>query len=148
MAIKANLSFTRQDRRLIIGGSLLLLLAMVLFLTLPALVDTHYIERELKTSFKKVTGLDLEIQDGLEVRIFPTPHIVIHNLYVTNVPGAATSFMLSVRTMDVRIYSWRTVTSRRRSSRSIPPARSRSPASSSAIEGAPRRSRGPAPSRT
>lgn len=88
-----------------VGGLGLAMLALILFLTLPALVDTNAIQNQIKASFKSSTGLDLEIQDGMEVSIFPTPHVVVKNLYVANIPGASSSFLLSISSMDLKLHT-------------------------------------------
>ena len=86
-----------------IACGVLVLLALALLLSLPSLVDVRRIQAELKTTIKQATGLDVEIQDGIEVNVLPYPHVRMKNLYISNVPGAATSFLLSVRSMDMKL---------------------------------------------
>lgn len=103
MAMQLNLKVTKQDKRLFVGGIFLILFAVVFVLTLPALVSKSAIEADLKGAFKKTTGLDLEIQDGMDISFFPTPHVVLHNIFVSNVQGAVTSFMVSIHSMDAKL---------------------------------------------
>lgn len=105
MAAQERFALTKQDKRLMVAGLGLAMLALILFLTLPALVDTNAIQNQIKASFKSSTGLDLEIQDGMEVSIFPSPHVTVKNLYVANIPGASSSFLLSIRSMDMKLHT-------------------------------------------
>lgn len=103
MAVKVNLKITRQDKRLFVAGAALLMVAVVFLLSLPALVDKAAIQSDIRDLFKQATGLDIEIQDGVEVTLLPTPHVTARNLYVANVPGASSSFLLSVRSVDIKL---------------------------------------------
>lgn len=68
---------------------------------LPSFIDKESIKTQLASSFKNLTGLDLEIQGEVKVIRFPSPHVVVNSLYVHNARGASSPFLLTVRLAEI-----------------------------------------------
>jgi len=95
-------------KKVIIGVLLILLVLMLsIYFSMPFLVDKEAISNEFTSGFKMATGLDIEISGDVVVKTFPAPHVVINSLYVHNAPGGLSSFLLSIKLVEL----WPTYTS-------------------------------------
>ncbi len=82
---------------------LVVMLASILGIlyALPTFIDKETIKSQLSSSFKQLTGLDLEIQGEVKVERFPTPHVLVNSLYVHNARGTTSPFLLTIRLAEI-----------------------------------------------
>ena len=71
------------------------------FLIIPNLINKEILKSEIIYSFKLLTGMELEIQGEIITNMSPIPHVSVNDLYVRNIAGAKTPFLLSVRHVDL-----------------------------------------------
>jgi len=79
-------------------ATIVLVLCGLVFLLLG---NKEAMKTELKASFEAATGMKLEIQGEAVLKIFPLPHLSVDSMYVPNEPGAKTSFLLTIKQMDI-----------------------------------------------
>ena len=84
---------------------ILAIITVILFLGwfffLPILINKEAIKSEIISSFKLLTGTELEIQGEISANMSPVPHVSIDDLYVRNLAGAKNPFLISIRHIDL-----------------------------------------------
>lgn len=70
-------------------------------ISFPIMVHEDAIKSEVRSAFAAATGMDLEIQGDTSLKLFPSPHLSITQLYVPNSPSARASFLLTIKRLDI-----------------------------------------------
>lgn len=84
-----------------IGG---LLVAVVVFvLVAPNFVDWNGYKGTITDRAMSATGRNLEILGDIKISVFPAPMVRAENVRIANVEGAATSDMMTLRSLEVRV---------------------------------------------
>ncbi len=77
------------------------ILVMTWFATFPLLVNKESVRNELVNSFYNATGMKLEVQGEVVVKLVPIPHLSIDSMYVLNSPSARSPFFLTIKNVEV-----------------------------------------------
>lgn len=87
---------------LIAVGGLIVLAAAAIFIA-PSFIDWNKYKPEIAEAVKSATGRNLAIDGNLSFSILPAPNLQVAGVRVSNLPGAASPEMMSVREMRVRV---------------------------------------------
>jgi len=92
-----------MHKKLLVIVIALLLALVAAVVVLPMFVDRAAIKDEIIARFKMSTGLNLEMQGEPVVHLLPLPHVTIDDLYVANTPVASTSFLMAIKSVNIRL---------------------------------------------
>ncbi|MBN9413322.1 MAG: AsmA family protein [Candidatus Paracaedimonas acanthamoebae] len=81
-------------KRIVLGFLAILGLLIGLALIMPLFIDVNQYKDEIKTQAKKATGRDLEIEGPIELSLFPSPALTLHQVKLANPPQAQTSHLI------------------------------------------------------
>ena len=79
----------------------LIMLILAWFMLFPLFINQNTVKVELQKYFLQMTGMPLEIQGDMVVKMDLMPHIIFNQLYVINAPAAKNSFFLSINNADI-----------------------------------------------
>jgi uncharacterized protein involved in outer membrane biogenesis len=82
--------------------SLVIVLAAAILIG-PGLIDWNTYKSEISSQVKKQTGRNLTIDGDIRISVLPAPAIVAANVTLSNVDGASTQNMISLKSAEVRI---------------------------------------------
>lgn len=84
-----------------VGG--LLLVCVLAIAILPVVIDWNDYKSTISAEVKKATGRDLVIAGDISLDIFPTPTLMAERVSLSNVEGAQSPDLVSLRSVEVRI---------------------------------------------
>ena len=84
-----------------IGGLLVLLVAAVLIG--PGLVDWNQYKGDIQKQALNATGRELTINGDISITVLPAPALIVNDVLLANIPGAASDNMLRLKHLEVRI---------------------------------------------
>lgn len=89
-------------KRIVLGFLGILSLLIGLALIIPLFVDVNQYKDEIKTQAKKTTGRDLEIKGPIELSLFPSPSLTLHQVKLTNSPQAQAPHLITFEKASVK----------------------------------------------
>ena len=84
-----------------IGGLLVLLVAAVLIG--PGLVDWNQYKGDIQNQARNATGRELTINGDISITVLPAPALIVNDVLLANIQGAASKNMLRLKHLEVRI---------------------------------------------
>jgi hypothetical protein len=90
-------------RYLIGGGALLLAVVVAAFFLIPRLIDDERIERRLAEAVTAMTGQDLGVAGGIDVKLLPQPLLTVHRPTLGSVDDG---FILTADRLDLDVDLW------------------------------------------
>jgi uncharacterized protein involved in outer membrane biogenesis len=72
-------------------------------LVAPSFVEWNEYKSFLERKINTKTGLNAEIRGDIKIKFFPTPTLLVNNVSVANIEGAAAADMLSVESFEIRV---------------------------------------------
>lgn len=84
-----------------IGGLLVLLVAAVLIG--PGLVDWNQYKGDIQNQAQNATGRELIINGDISITVLPAPALIVDDVLLANIQGAASKNMLRLKHLEVRI---------------------------------------------
>ncbi len=85
------------------GAIGLVVLAIAAVLVVPGLVDWNDFKPEIAAEVKKATGRDIALEGDLAFAVLPYPHLSVEGVRLSNIPGAASRDMVSLRELKVSV---------------------------------------------
>jgi AsmA protein len=89
---------------LIVGGVLIVLVAIVLIL--PFVVPVEAYKGQIEAQVERATGRNFEIRGPVELSILPSLAVQADDVHLANVPGAAEADMASLKELQVQLELW------------------------------------------
>jgi len=84
-----------------IGGLLVLLVAAVLIG--PVLIDWNQYKGDIQKQALNASGRELTINGDISITVLPSPALIVNNVLVANIQGAASENMMRLKHLEVRI---------------------------------------------
>ena len=84
-----------------IGGLVVLLVAAVLIG--PGLVDWNQYKGDIQKQARNATGRELTINGDISITVLPAPALIVNDVLLANIEGAASKNMLRLKYLEVRI---------------------------------------------
>ena len=89
-----------------IGFAALLIMIVAGLLIAPNFVDWNGYKAEIVRQARKQTGLDIRLEGDISLGLLPTPSLLVEDVAVLNVEGAAADKVLSLESLEARVDPW------------------------------------------
>ena len=74
-------------KKLLIGGSAVIVLLVVALLAAPVFIDVNAYKPEIAAQVKRATGRDLVLDGPISLSLLPTPRVTVEGVNFFNMPG-------------------------------------------------------------
>jgi uncharacterized protein involved in outer membrane biogenesis len=94
-------------QRLLIGIGVALAAAVAVQAVLSEFLELERTRALVERRLSEAAGLEARVEGGLELRLFPAPHLRALDVRLANLPGRPSPSLLTIETLDLVLDSWR-----------------------------------------
>ena len=90
-------------KKVFIGVVAVVLILLATALIVPSFIDWNDYKDEIAAKAGKVTGRELDIGGDIRLTLLPAPTLVVTDVRLANIDGAADAEMIRLKSLEVRV---------------------------------------------